>query len=139
MPGTFMARHHFRTVIKLPLECPGNSMCIMDPFIQDPIEGFTLTLLFPHDLPVMNGTQEEHKLSKFDGMSCHLHVSNSCPVRRDPDCEDACAVSQMSRLTLTLTKSPKKLPPPEPLTFGAVSPHLSIQCISSKHGRTPYF
>ena len=72
----------------------------------------------------MNGTQEEHKLSNLDGMSCRLDVSDSHQVRRNPDCEDARVVSQMSRLTLTLTESPKKLPPPEALTFGAVSLHL---------------
>ena len=89
------------------------------------IDGFALTPVFPRDLPIMNGTQEEHKLSKLDAMSYRLDVSHSCRVRRDPDCEDArTGVSQMSTLTVTLTESPKKLPPPEALKFGTVSLHL---------------
>ena len=41
------------------------------------IDGFASTPVFPRDLPVMNGTQEEHKLSKLDAMSCRLDVSDS--------------------------------------------------------------
>lgn len=54
----------------------------------------------------MNGTQEEHKLSKLDARSCRL---------------------DMSKLTLTLTESPKELPPPETLKFGATfTDHMAI-------------